>query len=141
MTTIRPPAHVEPYVRILGEDLAIEFLLTFGGARRQLSASPQAESAVVRIVGIDRARALHGEFGLEIPRVPTGKIWIAQVWHLAGVPVSEIARRLHMTDKTVRGWTKPNRAEARRLAEERAERRAAEAARQGDLIDRLDAAP
>lgn len=39
--SLRPPAHLEPYVRVLGTDLAIEFLLSFGGAELYLSPIPR----------------------------------------------------------------------------------------------------
>jgi hypothetical protein len=142
--TVRPPAHVEPYVRVLGQDLAIRFLLELGGARRLFSASPRPDNMVCRVVGQDLARALYDEFGMEAARVPTPKEWIGRVWAADGVSVSEIARRLHVNDTTVRRWLSPQNADARAAAEERRARKAAEKARrdrdksrQIDLIDWL----
>ena len=100
--TIKPPAHLLPYIATLGEDLAIEFLLTFGGAELHLGANPAVEGRVADLVGIDLARQLAAA---HLPRrVPVGKQWIAQVWRERGLPVAEIARRLHMTDVAVRRW-------------------------------------
>lgn len=99
-----PPAHVEPYVRILGTDLAIEFLLTFGGAEIYIAASPQARNRVAGLVGREKALVLAEEL---LPRrVPTAKPWIAAVLRARGLPVAEIARRLHATDVSVRSWLK-----------------------------------
>ncbi|WP_126976512.1 helix-turn-helix domain-containing protein [Frigidibacter oleivorans] len=99
-----PPAHVAPYVRVLGLDLAVEFLMTFGGAEIYIAASPQARNRVAGLVGRDKALALAEEL---LPRrVPTAKPWIAAVLRSQGLPVAEIARRLHATDVTVRSWLK-----------------------------------
>ena len=99
------PAHLAPLVDVLGVDGAIAFLLEFGGAEVWLGAAPGARSRVARLVGEDRAAALAA---LPLPRrVPLGKPWIARVWrHRDGLPVAEIARRLHASDVTVRGWLK-----------------------------------
>ncbi|RUS64893.1 helix-turn-helix domain-containing protein [Pseudorhodobacter sp. E13] len=104
----RPPAHLEPYVRVLGVDLAIEFLLAFGGAELYLSANPTARSRLVQLVGMDRARALAEALDCLPRRIPTGKPWIASVWRTQGTSVSEIARKLHVTDVTVRRFLKQN---------------------------------
>lgn len=108
--TVRPPAHVQPYVEILGEELAIEFLLTFGGAELHLGANPRATGRVADLVGPDMAQRLAAA---HLPRrVPTGKPWIARVWSQRGLRTAEIARRLHMTDVAVRRWlggAKPER--------------------------------
>ncbi len=102
---IRPPAHLAPYVEILGEDLAVEFLLAFGGAELAFFRSPR-RSRLVDVVGAELAAALAARADeYQLPsRVPTGKIWIAQVLGDRGLPVAEIARRLHTTDVTVRKY-------------------------------------
>ncbi|WPY94698.1 sigma factor-like helix-turn-helix DNA-binding protein [Limimaricola variabilis] len=100
------PAHVEPYVRVLGLEGAIEFLLTFGGAQLYLPHTPQGRSKLAQVVGIEKAARL-AEVSDRLPRrVPTAKPWIATVWRSQGLPVDEIARRLHMSDVTVRKWLK-----------------------------------
>ena len=100
----RPPAHLEPYVRVLGVDLAIEFLLAFGGAELYLSENPTPRSRLVQLVGMDRTRALAQALDCLPRRIPTGKPWIASVWRTRSLPVSEIARKLHVTDVTVRRY-------------------------------------
>lgn len=97
-----PPAHIAPYVHVLGPELAVRFLLSFGGAELYLAANPKGRSRVAGLVGVEKAAALAGEF---LPRrVPTAKPWIATVWRSQGLPVAEIARRLHVSDVTVRNW-------------------------------------
>jgi hypothetical protein len=102
----RPPAHIEAYVRILGVDGAIEFLLTFGGAELYLATSPKGRSRLAKQVGIEKATAL-AEASEHLPRrVPTAKPWIAQVWRHRGRSVADIARTLHVSDVAVRGWVR-----------------------------------
>lgn len=110
---IRPPAHLAAYVDILGADLAVDFLLAFGGAELYLARNPSARGRLAQVVGPEKAGALAAAAdGLRLPkRVPTGKDWIARVLNEKGLPVAEIARRLHTTDVTIRAYiyTKPSR--------------------------------
>jgi hypothetical protein len=99
-----PPAHVEPYVRVLGIESAVEFLMTFGGAELYLAAKPKGRGRLAALVGIDKAAAL-ARAAEHLPRrVPTAKPWIARVMHAKGLPKAEIARRLHQSDVSVRRW-------------------------------------
>lgn len=118
---IRPPAHLAPYVDILGEDLALAFLLTFGGAELYLARNPGAMARLSQVVGQDKASALASAAdGMRLPkRVPTGKVWIAQVYAARGFPVAEIARILHMSDNAVRGYLKGEDREKRAAPEYR----------------------
>lgn len=101
-----PPAHIEPYVRVLGVDGAVEFFLCFGGSELYLSANPKGRSALVEKVGRRKAAELGAAVGHLKVRIPTTKPWIAQVLKSRGLPVAEIARRLHMSDVAVRRWLK-----------------------------------
>ncbi|MDT8856447.1 helix-turn-helix domain-containing protein [Paracoccaceae bacterium Fryx2] len=101
-----PPAHVEPFVRILGSAGAIEFLLEFGGAEMHFSGNPTGRSRLVQAVGPERAAALAAASHGLPARVPTAKPWIAQSLRAKGLPVEEIARRLHMSNVAVRRWLK-----------------------------------
>ena len=102
----QPPAHVEPYVAILGTELTVLFLLTFGGAELSLAADPKGRSRVEALIGYDRAKALaQVRAGLKT-RVPLAKPWTARMLAWQGHSVAEIARRLHATDISVRKWLK-----------------------------------
>ncbi len=131
--TPRPPAHVAPFVECLGFDRAITFLLAFGGAPIYLAGRPQATNRLLPVIGADGVAALRREFGNRIDRVPQPKIWLARVWYARGIPVLDIARRLHTTDKTVRIWLKDDRHRAASAAEEARELRLAEKAKQIDI--------
>ena len=97
-----PSAHVEPFVRVLGPDLAFDFLMRFGGAELYLSSTPKGRSEVEALIGSDKVAEL-AAVGLP-RRVPTAKPWLASVMKSRGLSHAEIARRLHAADVTVRGW-------------------------------------
>lgn len=102
----RPPAHLEPYVRILGVEGAIAFFLAYGGGELYIPRRAAEGSPLAQLVGIEAARAL-GAAADRLPRrVPTAKPWIAQVRAAQGLRVVEIARSLHVSDVTVRAWLK-----------------------------------
>lgn len=102
--TPRPPAQVQVYVDVLGVEGAVEFLLTFGGAELYVAANPKGRGMVERQFGAEKAAALAALVDRLPRRVPTAKPWIAQVLRTQGLPVAEIARRLHATDVSVRAW-------------------------------------
>jgi hypothetical protein len=102
MTEPRPPAQLEPYIRVLGTDLAMQFFLHFGGATLYLAANPKGRAMVSRLLSDDQVRALAAE---HLPaRVPTAKPWIARMLNAQGLSGAEIARRLHTSDVTVRKY-------------------------------------
>ncbi|MBN2631568.1 MAG: helix-turn-helix domain-containing protein [Rhodobacteraceae bacterium] len=102
-----PPAQLEPYVRVLGVDGAVQFIMGFGGAELVYSANPR-NSKLTEVIGVEAARALAEEDARRgLPRrVPLGKPWVAQVFRSKGLPVAEIARRMHASDVAVRRWLK-----------------------------------
>lgn len=102
--TVRPTAQVEPYVRVLGQDLAIEFLLRFGGAELYLSRNPRGTSELAQLVGRDKAGALAVASERLPRRIPTAKPWIAKVLASRGLSKAAIARKLHVSDVSVRKW-------------------------------------
>lgn len=100
------PEHISAYVDILGEDLAVEFFLQFGGAPVYLAANPKSRSSIAAVVGRDNASALAERLGPGHLRVPIDKRWLAQRLHAKGEPVVAIARRLHIADVSVRRYLK-----------------------------------
>lgn len=104
MSDPRPPAQVEPFVRVLGTDDAIRFLMTFGGAEMYLPRSPKGRSRLAQAFGRDKAEALAAAAEHLPRRIPLAKPWIARVWSSRGLPVAEIARRMHTSDVTVRRY-------------------------------------
>ncbi len=103
MTQPRPPAHVQPFVDTLGVDDAVRFLLHFGGAELTISLNPR-DGELVEVLGIEAARALADlSARTALPRrIPTAKPWLARVLKSQGLSHAKIARRLHVSDVTVR---------------------------------------
>ena len=107
MTYPMPPAQIEPYVRVLGVEGALAFLMTFGGAEMIYHRNP-VRSQLAKTMGVEAAAALADEDAARgLPRrVPLAKPWCAQVLREKGLPVAEIARRMHASDVAVRRWLK-----------------------------------
>lgn len=98
----KPIAQVEPFVRVLGIDLTVEFLLRFGGSEAYFAANPGEKSAVVRLIGAENAVALAK---LDLPRtVPLANPWLAEVLRWRGQSTAAIARTLRVTEATIRRW-------------------------------------
>ena len=102
----RVPAQLQAYVDVLGIDGTVAFLLEFGGAEIYLTTAPKSRSRVVKLVGREKAIALARLQDRLQARVPLVKPWIAAVMFARGLSKAEIARRLHVTDVTVRNWLK-----------------------------------
>ena len=104
-----PPASVRPFVDAIGVGPTVDLLLELGGAEVHFSDAPTARSKLAQAVGQDNARRL-GETATDLNRrIPLANRWVAQVLHLRGAPVAEIARRLRVSDTTVRSYVKPLR--------------------------------
>jgi hypothetical protein len=102
-----PTAQVAPYVEALGLELAVEFLLQFGGAELHFAADPRGTGAVEKLVGADKAKALAESRNQALQkRVPLAKRWLARMLHWQGHSTAQIARTLRATDVSVRGWLK-----------------------------------
>ena len=99
----RTPAEVEAYVAILGPELTVQFLLSFGGAEMYIPADPKTRSRVAAlVVGKEKTAELARSDHLLPRRVPLATSWLAACLHAQGWPVAEIARRLRITDVTAR---------------------------------------
>ncbi|MBO0346022.1 helix-turn-helix domain-containing protein [Roseibium sp. CAU 1637] len=97
------PAHIEAYVEILGEDLAVEFFLAFGGTELYFGNSP-SRSMIVKLTGAEKMVMLTERLGVGFIRIPIPKPWIAAVLIERGLNKAEIARKLHVDQTTVRRW-------------------------------------
>lgn len=103
----RPPAHVAPFVDALGAELAVRFLLHFGGAELYIPRDPKGGSELAQVLGMSAAVAISDLADRTcLPRrIPTARPWIARYLKtVAGLSTAEIARRLHASDVSVRRW-------------------------------------
>lgn len=109
-TTYEPmkvPANLAPFINTLGFDKGIEFLLRFGGGAMYLPKKPQdGRSMASSLLTAEEIIALSQAIDRDYLRIPVGKKFIAQYLRSQNVSVGEIARRLHMTDVTIRGYLK-----------------------------------
>ena len=80
----RQPAHIQPYVVVLGLEDTIRFLLAFGGAELYLTSTPKGRSKLAKMFGLAKAAAVAKAAEHMPRRVPTAKPWIAQVWAAQG---------------------------------------------------------
>ena len=103
----KPTAQAAPYVEVLGAELAITFILTFGGSQIYLAADPGGRSAVERLVGHDRAKA-HGEdHRLQmVHTVPLARKWLVLMLAWQGQSHAQIARSVRVATSTVRRYVK-----------------------------------
>lgn len=101
----RPPAHIQPYVDVLGEDVAVDFLLAFGGAELSVRDNPR-QGQLVKLIGKAAAADLAMAAAHLPRRIPLAKPWLAQRLHEKGLSVAEIARTLHVSDVSVRAYLK-----------------------------------
>lgn len=101
----RPPAHLAPYLEVLGWELAIRFLLSFGGAKLYMPEVARGRSEAEAMLGKERLDALSERLGAKLTiRVPTGNPWIIATLRARGMAVNEIARKVRVTDVTVYKW-------------------------------------
>lgn len=100
------PAHIKPFVDVLGLDDAIQFLLKYGGGYAYFSAVPGSESEIAQVIGVERCTALAKALGAHqgTIRVPLAKPFIARVLSSRGQGPTAIARQLHVSDVSVRRW-------------------------------------
>lgn len=98
------PAQLDAIVEALGVDDTVEFLLTFGGTELYIAPRPTRNGAICKKFGMQKAQAL-GKVADRLPaRMPIQKPWIAKVLAANGLTGVEIARKLHVTDYTVRRY-------------------------------------
>jgi hypothetical protein len=107
----KPTAQVAPFVETFGHDLAVDFLLEFGGAPLQLSRKPGTKSQLVQLVGRDAAKALTDLLGAGRIDVPSAKPWLSHALKSNDLSTYEIARTLHTSAVTVRKWLRVPQAE------------------------------
>lgn len=102
----RVTAQVEPYVAALGPELAVTFLLHYGGAELYVRTTRIEGVEYANLVGNDGARALAQHADKMQRRVPVAKAWLTAMLQWQGYTVAEIARKLRVSDTSVRRMLK-----------------------------------
>jgi hypothetical protein len=102
----KPTAQVQPYFDALGLDDTLRFLEAFGGTEIYIATNPGSRSSVAGLVGYPKAKALAAISHRLQRRVPLAREWRAAVYYSQGLKKAQIARKIGVTDKTVRLWLK-----------------------------------
>ncbi|KXF92106.1 hypothetical protein [Phaeobacter inhibens] len=100
----RPPAQAQPYLDALGLEDALRFIEAFGGTEIYIALDPKSRSSVAALVGYPKAKALAAIKDALQRRVPLVKKWRAEVYASMGLKNTEIARKLGVSDVTVRTY-------------------------------------
>ncbi|MEL7167539.1 MAG: helix-turn-helix domain-containing protein [Pseudomonadota bacterium] len=98
------PANIARYVEVLGVDDTVKFLLEFGGSEFWFPTGPDGRSELVEVLGAEKALAIAENEPALKGRIPLAKPWIAAVLSAKGLPGGKIARKLHVSDVTVRKY-------------------------------------
>lgn len=99
-----PPANIARYVEVLGVEDTVKFLLEFGGSEFWFPTGENSRGELANVLGVEKAMAITENASALKGRIPVSKKWIAQVLAAKGLPKSRIARKLHVTDETVRTY-------------------------------------
>lgn len=100
---IETPQNLQSYIDALGEELALIFIMRFGGSPVYLPASENTQSDVHAVVGAAGIKALAKIFGPgQIGRVPIAREWTIRQLKARDWSTLAIARELRVTDETVR---------------------------------------
>ncbi len=96
------PAHVRPFVEVLGREKAIELFMKFGGTGIYLAKKPQERLEIGSILSVPQIMALTQVLGSGYHRLPIPKEYLVKYFTLVkGWSVKRIARELHITDMSV----------------------------------------
>lgn len=113
---VQVPANLAVYVDTLGHDKAMELLLELGGAHCYFADDPTFGSIASSVIGQEAVSAIGRALkGGPRTRVPTAKVWISRYLYAEGWSISAIARKLHMTDVTVRKYIRAHKTTDRTL--------------------------
>ena len=107
----RPPAHVEPFVEVLGPQLALAFILRLGGAPIYAARDPRGRGLAERLIGRAHLTELHNRLGTCI-NVPIANGWVVLSLHSEGKSAGEIARTARLSVRTVYHYLKAGRERA-----------------------------
>ncbi|PRD42365.1 hypothetical protein C5748_16365 [Phyllobacterium phragmitis] len=89
----------------MGLEVAVTFLINFGGSALSFSGKATPGNQIVRLIGIEATQALYDRFeGVSIYRIPVAKKFLARYFRSCNLSNSEIARILRVTDTSVRSY-------------------------------------
>lgn len=95
----RHPAHLDPYVEVLGPSLAVRFLIAFGGCPLSFPDDPKGKSMAEAMIGPERLRALGQRMADNRVSVPMPRPWLILALSAEGKDTAEICRILKTTQR------------------------------------------
>ena len=98
------PENLRPYVKVLGEDDALNLFLALGGTEIYLAVKSSGKSLLSRTIGREKSDALSAEIGTGHVRLPIARRWIADTMWDRGHSIAEIARVIRCSTRTVQRW-------------------------------------
>ena len=110
MAEAKVPAHIEPYVEVLGVELALELFLVCGGSQIYLSRKSSDRTTAAQTIGASQVERLAERMGHGYIKVPLAREWIARTMRAQGKSDNEIARRVRADVASVRRWLGPKSA-------------------------------
>lgn len=120
-----PTVQVAPFVRVLGLDDAVCFILAFGGAEIYIGKNPRDTNGLVMMFGRDSVESLANLATLP-HRVPLAKPSLAAHFHAQALSIAQITHKLRVSDISGRTYLRreaENRERLRLDADRRVKRR------------------
>jgi hypothetical protein len=109
------PAHLAPYVEVLGPVRAADLFLALGGSQIYLPRRSSKRTLAAKTIGAEQVERLAAALGYGYIKVPLARQWVAQVLSADGRSDNEIARMVRADVATVRRWLGPG-SNAKQLA-------------------------
>lgn len=101
MTTLPPPTEdIAGLVEAIGPQAALKLFEQRGGTRLYV-ATPEKGDAIVEMLGLDAATALHAKYGRGDMRVPLARSWRVLCYIAMGLSGPKAALKAGCTEKTV----------------------------------------
>ena len=110
MAEDKVPAYIEPYVEVLGVELALELFLVCGGSQIYLSRKSGDRTTAAQTIGASQVERLADRMGHGYIKVPLAREWIARTMRRQGKSDNEIARTVRADVASVRRWLGPKSA-------------------------------
>lgn len=128
----RQSAEIEPqaelYVNVLGLELAATLFLNFGGTVVYFANRPQEHAALSQTIGSDACERISAELTRRSrepwARVPLANLFLARFLRSQGNKTAQIARKLRISDWSVRRYLQSDDKRAKVAAKEKGHTRA-----------------
>lgn len=98
----RHPAHLDAFVEELGPEMAVRFLIAFGGARLYFPNDPRGRSRAEALIGADALRRLGQRMPSMKSEIPIANTWLIQALTAEGKGTAEICGMLRVSARTVK---------------------------------------